>query len=176
MYLLHSVINENDIPNILENGYLRSSLETKNIKMTGDKSSKYIYIRLNKEGDYANFYLDKNLLLENIFYLNIGWHSGPMGEKIDGRKLTEEELDIILKNFRARVNRYSREFNKKLTNKKIGNLPVLMTNEILVEKKIPLNKYLRKINKHECNKNDYDFIKKKYKNVKLNCYKMNNDK
>ena len=172
MYLLHSVIGEDDIFKILKDGYLRSSFETKNAKMFDPKGSKYIYIRLNKQGEYAHFNLDKNLLLENIFYLNTGWHGEPLGEKIDGRKLNEKELDEILKNFRARVNKYYREYDKTWSKEMKGSLPVQMSNEILVEKKISLKKYLRKINKYNCSQDEYNYIVKKYKDVKLSCYKI----
>ncbi len=38
----------------------------------------YIYLRLSQKNDYGNLYLDSKLLLENVFYLQTGWHEEPV--------------------------------------------------------------------------------------------------
>jgi hypothetical protein len=81
MHLIHTTFEE-DILIILKDGYLKASYETKNIKMYGQaQGSRYIYLRLDKRGDYGNFILDENLLLENNFYLKTGWSGEANTEK-----------------------------------------------------------------------------------------------
>ena len=73
MYLIHNISNKKYIYKILKDGYSRPSSKTKNIQMSG-YGSKYIFLKLNKKNDNeANLYLDYRLLLETVFYLNIGW-------------------------------------------------------------------------------------------------------
>jgi len=144
MYLLHTIFgNEfDDYKKILTDGKLKSSSKTKNIKMYGwDEGSKYIFLRIDQKGDYANLYLDYKLLLETNFYLHTGWKGEPHGEKINGKKLTLEQLDTLLDDFKKEIKLY------KKNRKKNAKFPIdaMMTNEILVEKNIDLNKYLKKI-------------------------------
>ena len=106
MNLIHTT-SEDNILKILEDGKLKSSSQTKNIRMYGKKNgSKYIYLRLGKKKDYGNLVLDYKLLLENKFYLQIGWSGEPNTEIIDGALLTETKLINLLKNFNKRVNEY----------------------------------------------------------------------
>lgn len=146
MYLLHNT-DESYIYKILSDGKLKSSSKTKNVRMFGQPSgSKYIYLRLNQKKDYGNLYLDPKLLLENIFYLQTGWHGEPVSEKIDGRKLTFTQLNKILSDFRKQVQKYY-----KIQLKNNIPIPIMMSNEILVKNNIDLKKYLKKI--HIVNKN-----------------------
>lgn len=141
MYLLHNT-DESNIFKILSDGKLKSSSKTKNIRMYGHlQGSKYIYLRIEQKKDCGNLYLDSRLLLENVFYLQTGWHGEPIEEKIDGRKLTEKELKILLTEFKKRVMNYHRV----QTNKNIP-IPIMMSNEILVKNNVNLKKYLKKIN------------------------------
>ena len=160
MYLVHWSTG-NNLLKVLDDGYLKSSKTTKNVKLFGHKSgSKYIYLRLGRRNDnYGNLYFDKKLLLENIFYLQIGWNGEPITEKIDGRKLDENELDKLLKKFNEDINK---------NNKNNMNIPIFMNNEILLMKKISLKKYLRKIDVPIKNtKKIIDICKTNYPNVIL---------
>ena len=111
-----------------------------------NRGSKYIYLRLDQKNDYGNLYLDSKLLLDNIFYLQNGWHGEPVTEKIDGRKLTLIQLNKILSDFRKQVQKY---YKTQIKNN--IQLPIMMSNEILVKNNINLKKYLKKI--HIVNKN-----------------------
>ncbi len=163
MFLIHTT-DENKINDILNDGYLKSSNKTKNVRMYGHpEGSKYIYLRLGKRDDYANLYLDYRLLLENTFYLQVGWQAVPTTEKIDGKKLTENQLLEVLKKFNNKINYYKQ---KKIKEK--YNLPVSMYNEILIEKNVNLKKYLKKVNISKYNKKIESTINEKYPEVKLN--------
>lgn len=160
MYLLHNT-DESYIYKILSDGKLKSSSKTKNVRMYGNPSgSKYIYLRIEQKKDLGNLYLDSKLLLENVFYLQIGWHGEIIEEKIDGRNMKEDELKILLEEFKRKVvNNYKKQ-------KKIG-IPIMMSNEILVKNNINLKKYLKKIkivNKSDKIKN---ILKNNYPNVLL---------
>ena len=136
IYLIHNISNKKKLHDILKDGYLKSSRKTKNIQMPGI-GSKYVFLRLNKKNDEGNLYLDYRLLLNTVFYLNIGWQGGLTKNsiKIDGTKLDEDQLKQILKIFNNKVNKYTKH----------NKIPICMTNEILVKKDISLKKYLRKI-------------------------------
>ena len=141
MYLIHT-IDENNLMNILEDGYLKSSSKTKNIRMYGRKEgSKYIYLRLNKKNDLGNLYIDFKLLLECTFYLNVGW-KGEITEdtiKIKGKDLTVDKLKDLLKKFNTKTQKYYKDFMEK------NQIPIMMSNEILVKKNISLCKHLKKV-------------------------------
>ncbi len=162
MYLIHTT-DENYIYNILNDGFLKSSNKTKNVRLFGKKEgSPYIYLRIGKRSDYANIYLDYKLLLENVFYLQTGWSAIPSTEKIDGRKLTQEQLIELLKNFNNKVNYYIKK------NKQNKAFMIQMSNEIIIEKNINLKKYLKKVNISKYDKKISDLIDNKYNNVQLN--------
>ncbi len=163
MYLIHTT-DENYILKILKDGYLRSSKWTKNVRMYGwEEGSKYIYLRLDKRGDYGNLVLDDNLLLENNFYLNTGWNVEPKEkEKIKGIDLTEKSLKRILEKFNKSVDNFIKERKKQL------GYVLCMTNEILLTKKINLKKYLKKIKISKYNKEIVDYCKKNYPDVVVN--------
>ena len=144
MYLIHNIFgNEfDDYKKILTDGKLKSSSKTNNIKMYGwDEGSKYIFLRIDQKGDYGNLYLDYKLLLETNFYLHTGWNGEPQGEKINGKKLSLEQLDTLLDDFKKDIKLYKKNWKK---NTKFP-IDTMMTNEILVEKNIDLKKYLKKI-------------------------------
>ena len=163
MYLIHST-DENNLINILEDGYLKPSSKTKNIRMYGQKKgSKYIYLRLNKKNDIGNLYFDFKFLLTCTFYLNIGWKGEITEEtiKVRGQDLTEEKLKDLLKKFSVKTQKYYKDFVKK------NQIPIMMSNEILIKKNISLQKYLNKIfiiNKTDKLKN---ILNNKYHNVKI---------
>lgn len=163
MYLIHT-IDENNLVNILDDGYLKPSSKTKNVRMYGQKQgSKYIYLRLNKKNDIGNLYLDINFLLKCTFYLNIGWKGEVTNEtiKVKGKELTEEKLKDLLKKFNTKTQKYYKDFMEK------NEMPIMMSNEILVKKNISLHKYLKKI--YVVNKTDKikNILDNKYPNIKL---------
>lgn len=153
MYLIHNISNKKNIYKILKDGYLKPSSKTKNIQMSG-YNTKYIFLRLNKKNDEANIYLDYRLLLDTVFYLNIGWSGDVTNNsiKIDGTKLDEKQLKQILKIFNEKVNNYI----------KLNETPILMTNEILVKRDISLKKYLRKIKNIDLDDKTIKLIDKNY--------------
>jgi hypothetical protein len=158
MHLIHTT-DEDNIYQILKNGKLMSSSKTKNVRMYGQpEGSKYIYLRLGKPGDFGNIVLDNTLLLDNVFYLQTGWSGEPVTQKIDGRKLTLNELNELLDNFNKEVNKW-RKRNK-------FNPMIMMSNEILVKNNISLKKYLLRINITENNK-IIKYAKKHYPDVNI---------
>lgn len=165
--LLHNT-DEKYIYKILSDGKLKSSSKTKNIRMYGNQNnnigSKYIYLRISQSGDYGNLYLDSKLLLENIFYLQLGWHGEVIDkhEKIDGRKLTPKELKNILLKFKKKVKTY---YQNQIKNN--IPIPLMMSNEILVKNNIDLRKYLKRIHIVDKNKKIIDKINKSFPDVKL---------
>lgn len=162
MYLLHNT-DESYLSKILIDGKLKSSSKTKNIRMYGQPSgSKYIFLRLDQKNDYGNLYLDSKLLLENVFYLHYGWYGDPVTKKIDGRKLTSNQLNKLLIDFREQVKK-----NYKINIKNNIPTPLMMSNEILVKNNIDLNKYLIKINMSKFDKNICEYVEKNYPNTKI---------
>lgn len=143
---------------ILKDKYLKSSDKTNNVRLC-DKKSKYIYLRLCKRNDiYGNMYLDNKLLLDNIFYLQVGWNGDITTSKIDGIKLNEVELNDILKKFNYKINKANKHRNSTIEK-------TLMSNEILVLKNISLKKYLTKINSND--ENIINYCKVNYLHVKI---------
>ena len=163
MYLLHNT-DETKIFKILSDGKLKSSSKTKNVRMYGwQEGSKYIYLRLNQKNEFANLYLDHKLLLENVFYLHTGWLATPKTEKIDGRKLTLEQLNKILLDFRKEVKK-NHSPSIMMTNES-HSMPLMMTNEILIKNNIDLHKYLKKIKITNMNSKTVNILNNLYQNV-----------
>lgn len=166
MHLIHTTFEE-DILHILKDGYLRSSKQTKNVKMYGqEQGSQYVYLRLCKRNDYGNFVLDENLLLENNFYLKTGWSGEAKTDKSNmykGDNYSKNSLKKIIKKFNQTVNIFYK--------KKPYLLPIMMTNEILIKKKINLKKYLIQINLSKCDKKIIDYVEKNYPKTKICCNK-----
>jgi hypothetical protein len=162
MFLLHNVFEKYSIiKKILEEGFLKSSIKTKKTGMLkNNKVSQFIYLRISQKGDNsADLFLDPKILLSCIFYLNIGWH-GEIYEKttkIDGRKLTEIQLNEVL-------NKFKLDIKKSIINNKKNNIlsPLLTSNEILVRKNISLHKYLKKIS---INNKYTKYINNNYPNI-----------
>ena len=143
MHLLHTT-SEDFILKILKDGYLKSSRETKNVRMFGhEEGTKYIFLRLDKRNDYGTFILDNKLLLENNFYLKIGWSADDISdyELYNGDKLNATKLKKLIKKYNSKVNYY-------IYKNKENTYPIMlqMSNEILCLKKISLQKYLLQIN------------------------------
>jgi hypothetical protein len=123
MYLIHNVFKSPfplkdqyrkkhglihyDFLDIIKSGKLKSSSKTKNVSMFGrTKGSKHIFLRIGLEDDLGNFYLDPSFLLKTSFYLQLGWVNGePNTKKIDGRKLSQEQLEKLLQEFSIKVKR-----------------------------------------------------------------------
>lgn len=164
MYLIHTT-QENFMLKILKDGKLKSSSKTKNVQLYGHKQgSKYIYLRLGLKKHYPIIIYNLNkLLLDNVFYLHIGWHAEPASKKIDGRKLTLLELDNLLNDF---VNKVKKYYKKPFVDNDT-KIPLMMSNEILIKNNINLNKYLKKIAIANHDKNIEKIIDEKYRNVKL---------
>jgi hypothetical protein len=165
--------NKTIIRTILEDGFLRNANTTKNSKMTGninesnyDKNAgKTIYFEINligKRQSHPTFILDISLLMEQIFWLNIGWQAGITDNsiKINPKNITKENLTNILTEFQNEVI----EDHKKT---KIPGFKNLFTNEVLVKKPVDLHKYLLAINKNSLMKDDIAYMKINYPNVKL---------
>lgn len=162
MFLLHSTDNTH-IYKILLDGKLKSSSKTKNIRMYGQPSgSKYIYLRLDQKNDNGDLYLDIKLLLENVFYLQTGWHGEPITKKIDGRKLTFIQLKKLLNEFKKQIQKY---YKTQIKNN--IHIPLMMSNEILVKNNIDLKKYLIKIKMIGFNKNVHEFVNDNYPNTTI---------
>ncbi len=170
MHLIHTTFEE-DILNILKDGYLRSSYQTKKIKMYGQpEGSQYIYLRLSKKNDYGTFILDENLLLKNNFYLKTGWSGEADTEKkklYKGSDYNKKSLKKLIQKFNQMVNNYLKKFNSQNE----FPIPLMMSNEILVKNKINLKKYLIEINLSKCDKKIIDCVEKNYPNTKINCHK-----
>ena len=217
MYLIHNVYSspfdlkfrkkhgfvDYTFNDVLKSGKLRSSSKTKNVGMFGrTKGSKHIFLRIDQKNDIGNLYLDPSFLLNTSFYLQIGWDDGlPNTKKIDGRKLSQEQLEQLLQQFSKEVKKdiIRRFHKKKLQMKSFENSEFAVdddnideeynkldekdyfifshSNEILVENNIDLKKYLRKIvltkDIEGYNKKDeiIETVKQMYPNVELKDYK-----
>jgi hypothetical protein len=187
MYLIHNVYSspfdlkfkkkhgfvDFTFNDILKSGKLRSSSKTKNVGMFGrTKGSKHIFLRIDQKNDIGNLYLDPSFLLNTSFHLQLGWDDGyPNTKKIDGRKLSQEQLEQLLQQFAKevkkdivrRVHNWNKKNEKKSQMKSSANDEFIVddnnvdeeynkldkkyynSNEILVENNIDLKKYLRKI-------------------------------
>ena len=179
MYLIHNVfkfpitnkyrekygLKHYDFLDIIKSGKLRSSSKTKNVGMFGrTKGSKHIFLRIDQKNDIGNLYLDPSFLLNTSFYLQIGWDDGlPNTKKIDGRKLSKEQLEQLLKKFSKEVKKHiirksfdldedeiiidDDKVDEKYNKLDINDIKRFVghSNEILVENNIDLKKYLRKI-------------------------------
>ena len=169
MHIIHTTFEE-DILNILKDGYLRTSKQTKNIKMYGqEQGSSYIYLRLDKKNDYGNFILDENLLLKNNFYLKTGGTGEADTKKSNlhkGIDYNKINLKKLIHNFNQIVNNYLKKNSQNQF-----PIPIMMSNEILVTKKINLKKYLIQINLSKYDKKIIDYVEKNYPNTKINCNK-----
>lgn len=165
MYLIHTAFEE-DILSILKDGYLKSSYQTGNIRMFGQETgSKYIYLRLGKRNDWGNLILDSNLLLENNFYLKTGWSGEAFtanNNLVKGNDYNSNTLKKLIQQFNIVVNKY---YKKK--SKEKYPIPPMMSNEILVKKKIPLKKYLVQINLTKQDKKIIDYVEKNYPNTQI---------
>lgn len=161
MYLLH-VATIKSMNKALKDGYMKPSSVTKNVQMYGQKQgSDYIYFKLPYGNDAysSSFYFDDKLLLENVFYLQTGWNGGPVVDKIDGRKLSYDKLKKILKKFKRRIKYFVK---KRESEGKYANL----TNEILVEKNVSLEKYLVKMQTYG-DKKMKKYVEANYPNVEI---------
>jgi len=163
MQLIHST-DDNNIYKILKDGKMRSSSKTKNVRIYGiEKGSKYIFLRLKTQNNiHDNLCFDINLLLDNVFYLHVGW-TGEIRKndiKIDGRKLDIKQLELLLTDFKNKINDYIKKHN---------NEPLIMSNEILVKNNISL-KYLKKIKLISKNNKIIKYIEQNYPNVKIKIF------
>ena len=133
MYLGHTVFGSTitELYKILQSGYLRPGIKTRNVKMYGTKKDPSPYIYLAFYTHTPHFTLDPKLLLDNNFYLvKGGWSRFPnKNKRIHGSTLTEKELDKKLIQFQ----------------KGLGTENSPDNNEIILEKDISLVKYLQKI-------------------------------
>lgn len=160
MYLTHRTDpSTKNIYNILKDGYLRPSTKTKNYALFGALSP-HIFLTLNDKNDKTpHMYLDIKLLCENVFYLNYGWHGDPEGARIDGRKISLNEIKNIISAYRKKV---------KEIIKKAGDATMfMMSHEILLKRDIDLVKYLKKIKDINLDEKTKLLLKKKYPKVKI---------
>jgi hypothetical protein len=173
--LLHNIWGSEQLKTlhkILEDGFLKSSSKTKNVKLYGrEKGSPYIFLSLpiGKEVIMTTLVLDEKLLLEHSFYLHTGW-SGEVNKnekKYIGKELTSPELSKIL-------NKFEKDINK-------NGFITSMSNEILVKNNISLKKYLREIKivkvmgdkNPKILENIMNIIKSNYKDVKITFLSFN---
>lgn len=153
---------------ILRDGFLRSSKETGNYKLSGNRDNetvKYIFLKINLRNNEPftdTFTFNRDLLLEQTFWLNYGWNAKPTDNsiKIDGTKLTPDELYKILLEYQKNVNKYVKERRKNgryFTNS--------MSHEILIKNPINLHKYLDKIQDYSLTDKEKQYAIKNYPNV-----------
>ena len=163
--------NKTAIRTILEDGFMRNANTTKNSRLTGDVNSpdydkdagKFIYFEMNlelKKPIMTTFILDSELLLEQPFMLIVGWKAGKNGIKINPTELTYSELANLLIDFR-------KQFMAHHNKKKISGFKNRMTHEIVVKKPVDLHKYLLAISEYSLDKNDLEYVKQNYPNVKI---------
>lgn len=181
MFLYHNIFgNKKTLIKILESKYLLPSSITKNVNMFGHKTgSPYIFMMINNSNTKTNnnkiadLKFNPSLLLDNNFYLNIGWKAKPESHKdiIIGSKLTLPKLKELLKSFINNVNIYLKTLENKDMFKHTSH-------EILITNKIDLSKYLIEIN---VNTNNYTITqiskilklcKLYYPNVIVNMYNI----
>lgn len=138
---------------ILQSGYLRSSLKTGNTALHGDEPIDWIFVRINTDSSYkteqnANYYINPICLLKTKFILHIGW-VGDVEKNdiiIDGTKLTKNKLIKLLENFKQRAK--LQVDLKCILNEdkhhvyKRHRMWTLHSNEILIKNDIDLHKYL----------------------------------
>jgi hypothetical protein len=156
MFLIHST-DENRILDILKDNYLKSSNITNHIRMNGNQKSPYIFLRLGKRNDTQyQLCFDSKLLLDNDFYLQVGWNGYPTTTKIQGKKLNVIKFSELLKEYNRKITIYS----------KLNDEHPVMSNEILLSKKVSLVKYLTKIKLSKpYNDKIINFCKINYPNV-----------
>ena len=143
-FLSHIVFGNGakDILRILKDGFLRSSKETKNVKLFGrPEGSEYIYLQLNNKGPHLEIDIKALEPKVNPAYFNYGWCAGlcarlqpPSSKKPDQNDRSVSEpfsLDQLVK------------YKSWIAGFKI--LPGLHSHEIIATKPIDLTKYLKKV-------------------------------
>lgn len=179
MYLAHgSYCDGNKILKILEDGYLRASNKTKKGKYCGDDLSKYIFLMMvKKEFLFSGviFYLDYELLLDRVFYMNVGWMGNVImkdleykawygkyipTEKHNGNKMTKKKLDKALTKFLKKTVGCL----KNIKNKKLVDYYKYRDHEILISKNISLKNYLVKIDLRSLSKKSQKKLEKYIEN------------
>lgn len=163
MLLTHQTnISITNIYSILQSGYLKSGKDVKKKRLIGNYPlSKYVFLNLKsddiKPSRLPHFEFSIDLLLDNIFYLNIGENGGPSRKsvRIIGSQLNKKQLIKILKNYVKKIKKFN------------------FSHEIVLENKIDLKKYLYSVridNKYKKYKT-YDklikLINKKYSDIKI---------
>lgn len=168
-FLNHIVVNHHEsyngnniIKHILQDGYLRPSIITKNMGFSGD-DCEYIYFRLDykKSRFIPTFKFDISLLLTQKFYINIPWNHSITKHtiQIDGRKLSYSQLIEVLNELQKNIKQWIKE-NKKL--------PELISHEIFIKNSVSLKKYLRFVYSSYIHDDEIvSLIHKKYKNVEI---------
>lgn len=147
-FLSHIVFGNKatDILKILKDGFLRSSKETKNVKLFGwAEGSEFIYLQLNNNG--SNLHLDINALepVVNPAYFNYGWCGGmcvrlqPASSKTPEHKDRSVSEPFSLKQL-AKYKSWIAGINKSA-----NSLDLLHSHEIIATKPIDLTKYLKTV-------------------------------
>jgi len=174
IYLQHMIFGQDELhkgkrvmETILRDGFLRSSKETGNYKLSGNEDKetvKYIYLKINlRNNEQPNtLVFNRNLLLEQTFWLNYGWQAKPNDKsiKINGTKLTTDELYELLLEYQKNVNKYVKERRKK-----DGFFMNMMSHEILIKNPINLHNYLEKIQEYALTNEEKQLVKREYPDV-----------
>ena len=142
-FLSHIVFGNGakDILRILKDGFLRSSKETKNVKLFGwPEGSEYIYLQLNNKGPHLEIDIKALDPAVNPAYFNYSWCAGlcarlqPASSKKPGQKDRGVSEPFSLVQL-AKYKSWIAGFNKA----------GLHSHEIIATKPIDLTKYLKKV-------------------------------
>lgn len=121
--------------NIINEGYIKSGKESKKNVMFGSGSSKYIYLTLMNDKYPVDFlffvfYLSIDILFDYPFWIANKWHADDISSHI--------YIDPKKNNIRPIL--------YKIIRNKPSNLPNLLCNQIIIDRRIPLEKYLIAVN------------------------------
>ena len=142
-FLSHIVFGNGatDILKILKDGFLRSSRETKNVKLFGwAEGSEYIYLQLNNKGPHLEIDIKALEPKVNPAYFNYGWCAGLCARLQPASSKKPEQND------RSVSEPFSLDQLAKYKSWIAGfNKADLHSHEIIATKPIDLTKYLKKV-------------------------------
>jgi len=141
-FLSHIVFGNGakDILQILKDGFLRSSKETKNVKLFGwPEGSEYIYLQLNNNGPHLEIDIKALEPKVNPAYFNYGWCAGLCArlQPASSKKPTQTDKSVSEPFSLDQLAKYK----SWIAGFKI--LPGLHSHEIIATKPIDLTKYLK---------------------------------
>jgi hypothetical protein len=155
MYLIRHIVKDEHLHDLLKDGYIRPSAQTKKTFFCGEDTSNYIYLSLfSKKVKPVEFgypiYLSSDILNDMDAYYIPDWRyvTGPLKELEHSKRLKKNDLPKIEKDILKNIKQYT----KRTKLNKI--FAVLHSHQILIKKKINLKKYIvciPKINKYLTN-------------------------